>query len=92
MSIRNSKSRLYGHNYNESYADNNIARIFTNDKSIKVVLRSNFNDNKEVALISGGGSGHEPSHAGFVVKYLHLHQHNQLSMPLNQLVEPKVFY
>eukprot|EP01083_Nonionella_stella_P227953 808291_1 len=51
-----------------SRADNNITRIFTKDKSIKVVLRSNFDGNKHVALISGGGSGHEPSHAGFVGK------------------------
>ena len=32
---------------------------------IKVVYRSDWNKSK-VALISGGGSGHEPSHAGFV--------------------------
>lgn len=32
---------------------------------IKVVLRSDWNKSK-VALVSGGGSGHEPSHAGFV--------------------------
>lgn len=32
---------------------------------IKVVLRSDW-DRARVALISGGGSGHEPSHAGFV--------------------------
>ncbi len=32
---------------------------------IKVVLRSDF-DSSRVALVSGGGSGHEPSHAGFV--------------------------
>lgn len=32
---------------------------------IKVVLRSDW-DRSHVALISGGGSGHEPSHAGFV--------------------------
>ena len=32
---------------------------------IKVVTRSDW-DNSKVALISGGGSGHEPSHAGFV--------------------------
>ncbi|MEO0760882.1 MAG: dihydroxyacetone kinase subunit DhaK, partial [Pseudomonadota bacterium] len=32
---------------------------------IKVVLRSDW-DKSRVALISGGGSGHEPAHAGFV--------------------------
>lgn len=32
---------------------------------IKVVCRSDW-DKSKVALISGGGSGHEPSHAGFV--------------------------
>jgi dihydroxyacetone kinase len=32
---------------------------------IKVVLRTDW-DKSRVALVSGGGSGHEPSHAGFV--------------------------
>ncbi|MEO1347167.1 MAG: dihydroxyacetone kinase subunit DhaK, partial [Pseudomonadota bacterium] len=32
---------------------------------IKVVLRTAW-DKSKVALISGGGSGHEPAHAGFV--------------------------
>ncbi|TMV11543.1 dihydroxyacetone kinase subunit DhaK [Arenibacterium halophilum] len=32
---------------------------------IRVVLRTDW-DKSRVALISGGGSGHEPSHAGFV--------------------------
>lgn len=32
---------------------------------IKVVLRADW-DRSRVALISGGGSGHEPSHAGFI--------------------------
>lgn len=34
---------------------------------IKVVVRTDW-DKSKVALISGGGSGHEPSHAGFVGK------------------------
>lgn len=34
---------------------------------IKVVYRANW-DKSKVALISGGGSGHEPAHAGFVGK------------------------
>lgn len=32
---------------------------------IKVVVRADW-DHSKVALVSGGGSGHEPSHAGFV--------------------------
>jgi ATP-dependent dihydroxyacetone kinase len=34
---------------------------------IKVVMRSDW-DRSKVALVSGGGSGHEPSHAGLVGK------------------------
>ena len=34
---------------------------------IRVVLRSDW-DKSKVALVSGGGSGHEPAHAGFVGK------------------------
>jgi len=34
---------------------------------IKVVLRAEW-DKSKVALVSGGGAGHEPSHAGFVGK------------------------
>ncbi|MGF1743496.1 dihydroxyacetone kinase subunit DhaK [Vibrio minamisatsumaniensis] len=37
------------------------------DNDIKVVARSDWNKDK-VALICGGGSGHEPAHAGFVGK------------------------
>ena len=32
---------------------------------IKVVVRTDW-DKSRVALVSGGGSGHEPAHAGFV--------------------------
>lgn len=32
---------------------------------IKVILRADW-DKSQVALVSGGGAGHEPSHAGFV--------------------------
>lgn len=35
------------------------------DRSYKVLSRKNLNADK-VSLISGGGSGHEPAHAGFV--------------------------
>ncbi|MAN28835.1 MULTISPECIES: dihydroxyacetone kinase subunit DhaK [Mesonia] len=38
-----------------------------NFPEIRVVLRKNIDKNK-VAIISGGGSGHEPAHAGFVGK------------------------
>ena len=34
---------------------------------IKVVVRADW-DHRKVAIVSGGGSGHEPSHAGFVGK------------------------
>ena len=36
---------------------------------IKVVVRKDW-DKSKVALVSGGGSGHEPAHAGFVGKGL----------------------
>lgn len=36
---------------------------------IKVVVRNDW-DKSKVALVSGGGSGHEPAHAGFVGKGL----------------------
>lgn len=36
-------------------------------KKYKVIRKKNFDKNK-VSLISGGGSGHEPAHAGFVGK------------------------
>ncbi len=35
------------------------------DKKYKIIKRKELNSNK-VSLISGGGSGHEPSHGGFV--------------------------
>ena len=33
--------------------------------NVKVVVRADW-DRSKVALVSGGGSGHEPAHAGFV--------------------------
>ena len=36
---------------------------------IRVVVRNPW-DKSRVALVSGGGSGHEPAHAGFVVMCL----------------------
>lgn len=44
----------------------NLARLDT-DPAIRVVVRKDWNKSK-VAIISGGGSGHEPAHAGFVGK------------------------
>jgi len=38
-----------------------------NFPEVRVVLRKNW-DKSKVAIISGGGSGHEPTHAGFVGK------------------------
>ncbi len=43
---------------------NNLARL-DGYPHIKVVVRTDW-DRSKVALVSGGGSGHEPSHAGFV--------------------------
>lgn len=43
-----------------------LARLDTYP-DIKVVLRADW-DKSKVAVISGGGAGHEPSHAGFVGK------------------------
>ncbi|UGA54455.1 dihydroxyacetone kinase subunit DhaK [Vibrio sp. VB16] len=45
--------------------ENLILLDFNND--IKVVARNDWNKEK-VAIICGGGSGHEPAHAGFVGK------------------------
>jgi len=44
----------------------NLSRLDLGDE-IRVVVRSDW-DKSKVALISGGGSGHEPAHAGFVGK------------------------
>lgn len=45
---------------------NNLARL-ESDPAIRVVVRRDL-DKNNVAVISGGGSGHEPAHAGFVGK------------------------
>ncbi len=42
----------------------NLARL-DGYPHIRVVVRNNW-DKSKVALVSGGGSGHEPAHAGFV--------------------------
>ena len=43
---------------------NNLTRLDI-DEHIRVVLRKDW-DKSKVAIISGGGAGHEPAHAGFV--------------------------
>ncbi|MDM4205604.1 glycerone kinase [Klebsiella spallanzanii] len=45
---------------------NNLVRL-ESDPAIRVVVRRDL-DKNNVAVISGGGSGHEPAHAGFVGK------------------------
>jgi dihydroxyacetone kinase len=42
---------------------------FTRDSHARVVLRADW-DKSKVAIVSGGGSGHEPAHAGLVGKGL----------------------
>lgn len=42
----------------------NLSRLDV-DPAIRIVMRNDW-DKSKVALISGGGSGHEPAHAGFV--------------------------
>ena len=43
----------------------NLARL-DGYPGIKVILRTDHNPNKKVAVVAGGGSGHEPAHAAFV--------------------------
>ncbi|WP_260861675.1 glycerone kinase [Citrobacter sp. Marseille-Q6884] len=45
---------------------NNLARL-ESDPAIRIVVRRDLNKNN-VAVISGGGSGHEPAHVGFIGK------------------------
>ena len=47
-----------------SNQQNNLTRLDI-DEHIRIVIRKDW-DKSKVALISGGGSGHEPAHAGFV--------------------------
>ncbi len=44
----------------------NLVRLEV-DAFVRVVMRSDW-DKQQVAIISGGGSGHEPAHVGFVGK------------------------
>ena len=39
--------------------------ILQGSSPMKVVVDTNFNKEEQVALISGGGSGHEPAMAGY---------------------------
>ena len=56
------------------YHDDTITKLYGADKSIKVVIRSDWKtENKnqgdeQVAIVVGGGSGHFPSFWGFVGK------------------------
>ncbi len=45
----------------------NLARL-DGYPGVKVILRTDHKPNRNVAIIAGGGSGHEPAHAGFVGK------------------------
>lgn len=47
-----------------SNQNDNLTRLNI-DEHIRVVLRKDW-DKSKVAIISGGGAGHEPAHAGFV--------------------------
>ena len=42
--------------------------VLTRLEGTNVILRKNSSEQKKVALVSGGGSGHEPLHGGFVGK------------------------
>lgn len=43
----------------------NLARL-DGYPGIKVILRTDHKADRKVAIVAGGGSGHEPAHAGFV--------------------------
>lgn len=43
----------------------NLARL-DGYPGIKVILRTDHNPDRKVAIVAGGGSGHEPAHAAFV--------------------------
>ncbi len=48
-----------------SSGGSNLARL-DGYPSIKVILRTDHKSDKKVAIVAGGGSGHEPAHAAFV--------------------------
>ena len=39
---------------------------YTDDVNTPIVVYVKYHDRSKVALVCGGGSGHEPSHAGYV--------------------------
>ena len=49
-----------------------VGRLDGFDESVRVLVRRDYQEVKEakVAVISGGGSGHEPAHGGFIGKGL----------------------
>ncbi len=62
----NSRENLITHVMDATIAAaNGAVGRFSIDSTAKVVARRAF-DGSKVAIISGGGSGHEPAHAGFV--------------------------
>lgn len=65
-SFINSKEILVSEAIDVLVATSNGALVrFPTTSGYQVVLRADWNKSK-VAIISGGGSGHEPAHAGFV--------------------------
>jgi ATP-dependent dihydroxyacetone kinase len=48
-----------------SSGGSNLARL-DGYPAIKVILRTDHKADRKVAIVAGGGSGHEPAHAGFV--------------------------
>eukprot|EP00755_Sulcionema_specki_P019581 Sspe_Gene.69832::Locus_41208_Transcript_1_1_Confidence_1.000_Length_3160::g.69832::m.69832/K00863/DAK, TKFC; triose/dihydroxyacetone kinase / FAD-AMP lyase (cyclizing) len=48
------------------WANPDVTRLDGFDKAVRVVVRKGAKESGKVAVISGGGSGHEPSHAGLV--------------------------
>jgi ATP-dependent dihydroxyacetone kinase len=48
-----------------SSGGSNLARL-DGYPAIKVILRTDHKRDRKVAIVAGGGSGHEPAHAGFV--------------------------
>ena len=48
-----------------------LAKLKTSNPKTRVIVRNDIGaQNEQVTIISGGGSGHEPAHAGFVGKGL----------------------
>ncbi|KAL9649257.1 hypothetical protein ABK040_004278 [Willaertia magna] len=45
-----------------------LKQLKENNKLLNVIIQNNFDNTKQVAMLSGGGSGHSPAHEGFVFK------------------------